>query len=116
MIKLAENKEDQSQKISEQLVNLPVGLSAVALPDFEPETTHQNGAELTPKSPEIVLNDLNEFLGNLNEKGLDIVTVLEIPVQKKVKYGINEGSKRGGIKYFNTTQYFAIIRKAGGDV
>ncbi|HEV2403490.1 MAG TPA: hypothetical protein VGS08_04785 [Candidatus Saccharimonadales bacterium] len=61
----------------EPIPSLPMGLSAVAFPEIG---TRGNYGEILPVRPQQALDQLNNFLGQLNEQGADIVTTLDVTV------------------------------------
>ncbi|MFC1624870.1 hypothetical protein ACFL15_00680 [Patescibacteria group bacterium] len=106
MIKLNEKQEGQKN-----LDNLPKGLGVIPLPEIENVITSKNEAKLTPKTSEEVQKELTSFLNDLNEKGLELKTIVQFPIKKRIKYGTNYGEGRSGIEELQTTQYFAIVKK-----
>jgi hypothetical protein len=87
----------------EQLPPLPVGLSAVAFPEIGVKNEY---GQLALVPPEQALAQLNEFLGQLNEQGADIVTTLDVEVDTTDPNSMSlPGSK---------PRKFAVVRRIEG--
>jgi len=96
---LVEELKGAAESTSEVPV-IPNGLSAVALPKLVGRNHFGNP---TPVNQEEALARLNQYLGELNEQGVDVISIFDVEV--------DAGKQSGVIGTSTEIRKFAVLRK-----